>query len=110
MHRRRFTISLVLALLLGLGGAGPASGQCILSNPSFEILGSGGPVFGGWNQFGAVGSTTVADHGTRAARVSGPNYGGWDVSGYWQGQTCAPGETWAVTGHVFTPSATATTS
>jgi len=94
-----------LALLLCLGGlvCDDARAQCILANPSFEISGSGGAVFGGWNQFGAVGSTSVAYHGARAARVIGPNYGGWDVSGYWQAQACAPGEQWEVTGHVRHP-------
>jgi hypothetical protein len=71
-----------------------ASSQCILSNPSFEIAGTGGQVFGGWNQFGAVGSTPAAPHGFKAARVSGPNLGGWDVSAYWQAFSTAPGERW----------------
>jgi hypothetical protein len=81
----------------------PAAAQCILANPSFEITGSGGAVFGGWNQFGSVGQTTIASHGARAARVSGPNQGGWDVSAYWQRLDCQPGEQWSVTGHVYHP-------
>ncbi len=71
-----------------------ASSQCILANPSFEISGTGGQVFAGWNQFGLVGSTSTAPHGFKAARVSGPNLGGWDVSAYWQAFDTAPGETW----------------
>jgi len=95
----------MLALLLGLGGAiaGQASGQCILANPSFELGGSGGVVFGGWNQFGAFGLVTIATHGAQAARVSGPNNGGWDVSGYWQRLDSEPGERWEATGHVRHP-------
>ena len=81
-----------------------ARAQCMLANPSFEITGSAGAVFGGWNQFGSVGSSTSAVHGARAARVSGPNTGGWDLSGFWQAQTSVAGDRWAVTGHVRVPS------
>jgi len=73
------------------------SAQCILANPSFEIGGSGGPVFGGWNQFGDVGSSNDAWHGSAAAVVRGPDSGDWGVSGYWQRQDCSPGEQWNVT-------------
>jgi hypothetical protein len=92
----------VLALLFVLGGgiAGQVSGQCILANPSFELGGAGGDVFGGWNQFGDTGLVTIATHGAQAARVSGPNYGGWDVSGYWQRLDSEPTEQWEATGHV----------
>ncbi len=79
---------------------GVVKAQCILSNPSFEITGSGGAVFGGWNQFGACGWTDIATHGAKAARVSGPATGSWAVSGYWQSQDCAPGERWRATGQV----------
>jgi hypothetical protein len=77
----------------------------MLANPSFEIAGQSGAVFGGWNQFGSVGSVTGALHGARAARVSGPNTGGWDVSGFWQAQTSTAGDRWLVGGHVRVPSA-----
>lgn len=86
----RRTLFLALCILV----PGPAAAQCILANPSFEILGSGGPVFGGWNQFGIVGSTSEAPHGQRAARVTGPDLGGYDVSGYWQELDSAPGDIW----------------
>jgi hypothetical protein len=76
----------------------------MLANPSFEIAGQSGAVFGGWNQFGSVGSSTSAAHGARAARISGPNTGNWDLSGYWQAQTSAPGERWTATGYVRVPS------
>ncbi len=76
--------------------ANGAQGQCLLANPSFELGGSSGNVFGGWNQFGPVGSPPNATHGSVAARVSGPNLGGWDVAGYWQRLDCAPGESWSV--------------
>jgi hypothetical protein len=69
-------------------------GYCILANPSFELPGSG-TVFGGWNQFGVVGSSAEATHGAVAAVVSGPDWGGWDVSGYWQGLDSAPSERWS---------------
>ncbi len=70
------------------------SGQCIIANPSFEISGSAGEVFGGWNQTGSVGSASNAPHGFMAAKVTGPNLGGWDVSGYWQQFDASPGERW----------------
>ncbi len=89
-----------LVLVLAAGLAGPAAGQCILANPSFELAGSGGDVFGGWNQFGVLASTVDAYHGSVAARVVGPDAGGWDVSAFWQSQDCAVGEQWEVTGHV----------
>jgi hypothetical protein len=77
------------------------SAQCILSNPSFEIGGSGSQVFGGWNQFGVVGSTSNATHGSVAARVTGQNLGGWDVSAYWQAFDTAPGEQWKASVHAW---------
>lgn len=96
-------VALVLALAGGFSGS--VSGQCILANPSFEIAGSGGAVFGGWNQFGAVGAVVTASHGAKAARVSGPNSGGWSVSGFWQRLDSEPGEQWAATGQVRHPGA-----
>ncbi len=89
---RRFTLCLVLAAVCA---AQPTAGQCILANPSFEISGTGGEVFGGWNQFGVFGASTDATHGDTAARVTGPNQGGWDVSGYWQRLDAEPGQVWA---------------
>jgi len=71
-----------------------ALAQCIIANPSFEMTGSSGEVFGGWSQFGNVGSTSSAVHGFKAARVTGPDNGNWDVSGYWQQFDTAPGERW----------------
>ncbi|HOX24191.1 MAG TPA: FlgD immunoglobulin-like domain containing protein [Candidatus Krumholzibacteria bacterium] len=97
--------SAALVLALGIALVGPAASQCILANPSFELGGSGGAVFGGWNQFGAIGAVTTASHGARAARVSGPDNGGWAMSGYWQRLDAAPGDRWVVTGHVRHPAA-----
>lgn len=77
--------------------AGAATPPCMVANPSFELLGSGGAAFGGWNQFGPVGTSTRAVHGQRSARVTGPNTGGWDVSGFWQTLSCAPGQRWTAT-------------
>ena len=95
MHRLNFCFFLT-ALFLVLSTSNGAHAQCILANPSFEIGGTSGKVFGGWNQFGPVGSSPNATHGSVAARVSGPNLGGWDVAGYWQRLDCAPGESWSV--------------
>jgi hypothetical protein len=92
---------MVLACSLVLKETAPA--QCILANPSFEVGGSGGAVFGGWNQFGSVGEAAVASHGLRAARVRGPAGGGWAVSGFWQRLDCEPGEQWEVAGKVQHP-------
>ena len=104
MHPKRTLSVVALILLLGALFTVQAAGQCILANPSFELVGSGGAIFGGWNQFGVVGSVTAATHGAKAARVSGPNYGGWDMSGYWQRQDSEPGEQWEAAGHVRHPS------
>lgn len=81
----------------------PARAQCLLANPSFELTGSG-TTFGGWNQFGPTGSSSVAYHGHRSARVSGPNSGNWDVAGYWQALDTAPGESWLASVHVWNTS------
>ncbi|MBN2184421.1 MAG: T9SS type A sorting domain-containing protein [Candidatus Krumholzibacteriota bacterium] len=85
---------LIAAPCLAFLAAG-AQSQCIIANPSFEVGGSGGEVFGGWNQFGVVGSSATIVHGSAAAKVVGPDLGGWDVSGFWQRFDSAPGEQWA---------------
>lgn len=87
-------LTLTLLLLLAAGNLS-VHGQCMLANPSFELTGSGGMAFAGWNQFGAVGSVNVAPHGAAAARVTGPNTGGWDVSAFWQRLDTAPGKRWS---------------
>ncbi len=92
---------LIVALGICTGIPSLAHGQCILANPSFEINGSGGAVFGGWSQFGHVGRVYVASHGSQAARVSGPDSGGWGVSGFWQRLDSSPGEQWEAFGHVL---------
>ncbi len=103
--RSKISMTMIATLLsLCASGGEQAFGQCILTNPSFEIGGQGGAVFGGWNQFGAVGSVNDSYHGSVAARVTGPDYGGWDVSAYWQSQDCQAGERWEITGHVRHPS------
>jgi hypothetical protein len=79
-----------------LVAAGGARAQCLLMNPSFEVAGGGGFVFGGWNQFGAIARVTTAPHGRAAVRITGPNTGNWAVSGVWQALDSAPGERWAV--------------
>jgi hypothetical protein len=82
------------ALALGLVAPAAARAQCMLANPSFELVGSGGAVFAGWQQFGAFGSSTDAVHGARGARVSGSGQA-WGVSGYWQQLDAVPGVAWA---------------
>ncbi len=99
MLRRRLLKSLPLVVLLTLVASADTHAQCILANPSFE-MGTGG-----WGQFGNVGSTSSAAHGSSAARVSGMNLGGWDVSGYWQQMDSGPGEQWEVTVYVQNSSA-----
>lgn len=88
-------LAMVMMLALSLAAGGAASAQCMLANPSFELLGSAGQVFGGWNQFGPVSQSANATHGTRSARVSGPNTGSFDVAGYWQNLDCVPGQRWS---------------
>ena len=92
-------LPVVLAFIVT--GVGGASGQCLLANPSFELAGSGGAVFAGWNQFGSRGSVSTATHGARAARVTGPNSGGWGVSAFWQRQDTAPGARWSADLNVY---------
>jgi hypothetical protein len=95
MRHTKMLLAAVATLMCALA-AGGAAAQCMLANPSFETAGSGSTVFAGWNQFGPVGSSTIAAHGSRSARVTGPNTGTWNVSGYWQSQDCVPGQRWAV--------------
>lgn len=96
----------LLPLALGVALVVPSSAraQCMVANPSFELAGSPGAVFAGWNQFGVVGFSAAASHGVRAAQVSGPNTGNWDVSGFWQALDSEPGDTWKVMGTVRVPS------
>ena len=56
----------------------------------------GGAAFAGWNQFGVIGTSVNASHGSVSARLAGPNLGGWDVSACWQRLDTAPGERWSV--------------
>jgi hypothetical protein len=101
LYRSRLLALCTLAWLLPAG----AAAQCILANPSFEVSGSGGSTFAGWNQFGPCGSTSTTTHGHVAAKVSGPNLGGWDVAGYWQALDSAPGEQWVASVNVWHASA-----
>ena len=75
--------------------------QAVLANPSFEIAGSGGIVFTGWNQWGVTGSSTETSHGFLAAKVSGQNTGSVSESGYWQRLNCNTGEQWQISGNVL---------
>jgi hypothetical protein len=76
------------------------SAQCMLANPSFEIIGSNGNIFAGWQQFGDISSSSFSHHGLLAARVNGLNNGGWDVSAFWQRLDCEPNEQWEISGYV----------
>ena len=104
MTRHLRSYALAALLLSGIPLGSNAFGQCMLANPSFEIPGSAGATFGGWNQFGPVGSSMNAIHGAVAARVSGPNTHTWDVSGYWQNLATVPGARWSATVWVSHPS------
>lgn len=99
---RPSSIALVFFVLLGLGWTEALQAQCILANPSFEVPGSDGAVFAGWQQFGVTGTSATACHGSLAAKVSGQDTGSLNVSGYWQRLDCAVGEQWEIGGHVLT--------
>ncbi len=92
---------LILIGLLWLGTCAYLGGASAITNPSFEIPGSGGVVFGGWDQFGITGSTSTAIHGNWAATVSGQNNGSNNVSGYWQQLVCSVNEQWRIAGSVL---------
>src|SRR5210317_1671095 len=81
------------------------SGQCLLTDPSFEIIGSGNNLFEGWDQFGNVGTSDQSYHGQLAAAVSGQNNGSLNVSAFWQALDCEENEQWEVTGHILQSSA-----
>lgn len=95
----RWRAVLVILLLLGLQAG--LAGARVLMNPSFEVLGSAGAVFGGWQQFGSVGPSSTAVHGSKAAALYALATG----SGYWQQLECAPGESWRIAGYVHVPEA-----
>ena len=94
---------ILLLLLLSLAFTASLQAQSIVVNPSFEISGSGGVVFGGWNQYGQTSSTDTAAHGFVAARVSGLSSGAENESGYWQQFSCDVGERWQIGGFVSNP-------
>ncbi len=100
---RRLSPALLVAAC-ALACTGTAAAQCTPMNPSFEIAGSSGSLFAGWSQFGTVGTSTAAVHGSVAAKASGPNTGNWDVSGYWQQLACEVGESWGGSVYVMHPS------
>lgn len=104
-HDKRHGIALSAVLLqLCLVFPFVLQSQVIPANPSFEITDSGDNNFTGWNQFGVTGSSTLAVHGSLAAKVSGQNSGDLNVSGYWQLLEGEPGEQWQVSGHVLNSS------
>jgi len=103
MPSLRHLLAALATVSCALAVAGSAAAQCMLANPSFEISGSGSQTFGGWNQFGSVGSSTSAAHGAKAARVSTPG-APWGVSGYWQQLDATPGGRWSASVRVMNPS------
>ncbi len=92
-----WTLAMLAGAWISALVTGPVHAQCMPANPSFEIPGPPGRVFGGWNQFGPVGRAPSATHGSAAARVSGPNAGGFDVAAFWQAVEALPGQRWAAT-------------
>jgi hypothetical protein len=96
MSRFRIYLSITMAVLCAVLPQ-TALAQCILANPSFEIGADGPNNFGGWEQFGVIGTSSEATHGHVSAVVKGPNWGGWDVSAYWQRFDTSPGEQWTAT-------------
>ena len=100
MRHTKILLTMVTLLACTLA-AHTATAQCMLANPSFEVAGSAGAVFAGWNQFGPVGFSTSAMHGFRSARVTGPNAGGFDVAAYWQSLDCVPGRRWTASVNVL---------
>ncbi len=96
-------ISFLALFLLFTGFITSLGAQAIIGNPSFEIAGSGAAIFGGWEQYGVVGSTTTAWHGFTAAKVSGLNISMDNESGFWQQLECDAGEQWQIDGYVQSP-------
>lgn len=83
------------AILLCALSAASVRAQCQLANPSFELPGQNGALFGGWNQFGTVSASTImVPHGHRSVGLTGPYSGGWAVSGVWQQLDAQPGQRW----------------
>jgi hypothetical protein len=101
MRPIRLLRAFVASLTIAVAATPAAAVQCMLANPSFELAGSSGAAFGGWNQFGPVGSSSVAAHGRFSARVSGPNTHVWDVAGFWQPLDCVPGQRWTTSVCVY---------
>ncbi len=92
---------MALILLLGMAALGYLNAGCYLANPSFEIPGSAGAAFGGWDQFGQVGISPNAYHGFNAALVSGLSTSEPSVSGFWQQLDSSPSEQWDVSGYLM---------
>lgn len=92
--------SITTGLILWLGLLATLTAAFAPVNPSFEIAGAGGAVFGGWQQFGSVASSNTAVHGSRAAVLTGQTTG----SGVWQELQCAANERWRIGGHIHIPS------
>lgn len=89
------TLRLLLLLVLSTNAL-HAHAQCNLlqiANPSFEV--GSDNTLEGWNQFGVIEATNVlANHGNRAAQLSGTNSGTWSLSAVWQKQTASEGDIW----------------
>ncbi len=87
----------ILLFLLFLGLSVSLVAASALANPSFEIAGSGIVVFNGWEQFGNVGSSTTAVHGSKAASLTGQTSG----SGFRQQLQCAANERLRIAGYLM---------
>ena len=99
--RSLVVVPILLCVASMLASPGPASAQCILANPSFEVGGTGETPFGGWNGFGRIATADVALHGAVGARVTGPDLGAWEVSALWQAHDAHEGERFEVSVHAW---------
>jgi hypothetical protein len=72
---------------------GLLAAQCLLVNPSFELLETAMPA--GWNRFGDTSLSAEAVHGFYSLQLAGLHYVPWQVSAVWQELPGEAGEEWS---------------